>query len=203
MSENKQIRSVIYILATVALVIVAVIALVLMSAEEARQSASDAPGGDFVLNSNSGPVTLSQFRGKAVLLFFGYTHCPDVCPTTMTHVADALDLLSEKELEQVQPIFITVDPERDSAEHLAKYVGFFHPKLIGLTGRPEAIKEAARSFSVEYFVDRKADAGKGNYLINHTSYLFLLNGSGEVVDMMSSATTAEDIATALRKQISR
>jgi len=203
MSEQKQIRSVIYILATVALVIVAVITLVLMSAEEAGQPAADAPGGDFVLSSSSGPVSLKQFRGQVVLLFFGYTHCPDVCPTTMTNVAQAMDMLASDEQAKVQPIFITVDPERDTVEHLAEYVGFFHPKLIGLSGSMQQIREVAKTYSVEFFVDDDADAGKGNYLINHTSYLFLIDSSGKVADLMSSFTAPSDIAAAIRKHVSR
>lgn len=203
MSEQKQIRSVIYILATVALTIVAVITLVLMSAEEVRQPASDASSGDFVLSSSSGPVSLKQFRGEVVLLFFGYTHCPDICPTTLNHVADALDMLKPDELNQVQPLFITVDPKRDTAEHLGKYVKFFHDKIIGLSGTPEAIADVARSYSVEYFVDRNSAAESGDYLINHSSRLFLIGKNGDVADIMSSFTTPTDIAAALRKQISR
>jgi len=204
MSEQKQIRSVVYILATVALIIVAVITLVLMSAEEAGRPASDTRSDDFVLTSSSGPVSLKQFRGEVVLLFFGYTHCPDICPTTMSNVAAAMDLLTPDEQKSVQPIFITVDPDRDSPEQLAEYVAFFHPKIIGLSGSMQKIREAAKKYSVEFFIEHNGEATDGKqYLVNHSSYLFLIDRNGEVADMMSSFTTPADIATALRKHISR
>lgn len=202
MSDQQQMRSVIIVLMVVALLVSGSIAFFLLS-EADPESAGEPISGDFVLNSSAGPISLQQFRGQAVLLFFGYTHCPDVCPTTMSHVADALDLLSESEKRLVQPLFITVDPVRDTVEHLAEYVGFFHPKIIGLSGTEQQIRKAAELFSVQYFRDDWADAGKDNYYMNHTSYLFLIDPDGEVADMMSDHTDPKDIAAALRQYVSR
>lgn len=202
MSDQQQMRSVIIVLMVVALTISVSIALFLFSESDEKAPVRQR-GGNFVLNSVEGPVSLEQFRGQAVLLFFGYTHCPDVCPTTMTHVAGAMDLLSTEEQAQVQPLFVTVDPARDTVDYLAKYVAFFHPKLIGLSGSAAQIKKAAEAYSVQYFKDDLADAGKDNYYMNHSSYLFLINPDGKVADMMSDHTTPQDIATALRQYISR
>ncbi len=200
-AEKQQMRAVIMVLAVAGLLIASVIALALFSSN--TPDSTEMADGDFTLHSNKGPVSLSQFRGQAVLLFFGYTHCPDVCPTTMTNVADAMALLSKDEEARVQPLFITVDPARDTVEHLARYVGFFHPKLIGLSGSEHEIKAVAEKYSVEFFRDDQSDAGEGNYYFNHTSYLFLISQDGEVVDMMSEHTTPANIAQALRHYISK
>ncbi len=201
MSKQTQMRSVVIILIVIALVLAAIVSLFVAGSDEEAFD-SGRIGGDFVLHSNSGPVSLQQFRGKLVLLFFGYTHCPDVCPTTMNHVAEALDLLSEGERAKVQPLFITVDPMRDSVEHLSRYVAFFHPKIIGLSGSMDEIRQVAEKYSVEFFSD-EGDRQGDSYLVSHASYLFLINTQGEVSDMMSDHTAPADIAEALRRQIPR
>ncbi|MES0371343.1 MAG: SCO family protein [Mariprofundaceae bacterium] len=201
MSEQHQMRSVAMVLFAMALLVTAVVSLFVIGGEDINPD-TEHVGGDFTLQSSSGSVSLKQFRGKAVLLFFGYTHCPDVCPTTMSNLSETLDLLSEREREKVQPLFITVDPLRDSVEHLAKYVAFFHPKIIGLSGTTDEIKSVAQKYTVEYFKDgEESEADK--YLISHTSYLFLINPEGEVSDLMSDHTSPADIADALRQYISR
>ena len=202
MSDQQQMRSVIIVLMVVALLVSGSMALFILS-DEGHENTGEQINGDFLLDSISGPVSLQQFRGQAVLLFFGYTYCPDVCPTTMSNVADTMELLSDEEQMLVQPLFITVDPARDTVEHLAKYVSFFHPKLMGLSGSEKQIKKAAELFSVQYFRDEWADAGKDNYYLNHTAYLFLIDPDGRVTDLMSDHTTPKDIAAALRQVISR
>lgn len=152
---------------------------------------------DFTLRSADGDVALHDFQGQAILLFFGYTHCPDICPATMNHVAAALRLLTPAELARVQPLFITIDPARDSVAHLKEYVSFFHPKLLGLSGEMAQIERVVQSFDAQFFPD-EASAGDENYLLNHTSALFLVDSNGAIVDRMSQYTTPEDIAMALR-----
>ncbi len=206
MSDQQQMRSVMIVLVVVSLLLSGSIALLLLSGgDEVQESkgSSRQVGDNFVLNSNHGSVSLQQFRGKAVLLFFGYTHCPDVCPTTMSNVADAMALLTKEEQVFVQPLFVTVDPLRDTVEHLAKYVSFFHPKLIGLSGSEAEVRKAAEAFSVQYFLDDQADAGRDSYYMNHTSYLFLIDPKGKLVDLMSEHTSPADIADALRQYVSR
>jgi len=152
---------------------------------------------DFTLHAASGPVSLSDYRNQVVLLFFGYTHCPDVCPVTMNNVAIALRQLEARESDRIKVLFVTVDPLRDSAEHLAKYLEFFHPNIVGLTGSAQEIKKAASMYDVEFFIeDKKTDVA---YEVVHSSFLFLLNGDGKTSDIMSHHTKPEDIAIALRK----
>jgi len=201
MAEKNQMRSVAMILAAIFLMVVGVTALIVSLTDSGNSPMQvEKIGGDFTLQSSRGPISLSEFRGQAILLFFGYTHCPDVCPTTMSSVAEAMALLSSSEQSRVQPLFITVDPERDSVEHLGEYLSFFHPKIIGLSGNIAEIKKVAASYSVEFFKD-KATEIEDAYLISHTSYLFLINQKGEVVDMMSDHTSPVDIAKTLRQRI--
>ncbi len=101
----------------------------------AEPEAAEPPsGGDFTLHSKDGPVSLHDFKGKVVLLFFGYASCPDICPTSLAFSTKALNTLNEDELAQVQPLFVSIDPQRDSVDKMAEFVSFFHPGFIGLTG---------------------------------------------------------------------
>lgn len=154
-------------------------------------------GRDFTLQSSQGDVSLHDFQDQAVLIFFGYTHCPDICPNTMNHVAAALGQLQAEELARVQPLFITIDPSRDTVAHLKEYTGFFHPKLLGLSGDIEKIKQVARSFDAQFFID-EATANDENYLMNHTATLYLVDSQGRIADRMSQHTDPEHIAEALR-----
>lgn len=160
------------------------------------QGSNEKTNGDFTLTSSQGLVSLHDFRGKAVLLFFGYTHCPDICPATLHHVGEAFDLMEPAELANAQALFITVDPERDTPAHLAEYVRFFHTGIIGLSGSVEDIRRVARSYGVEFFREGKDG---GDYQVIHTSRLFLINTAGGIADMMSHKTSPEDIATAVRR----
>lgn len=165
---------------------------------------ADSAGGtrDFTLQAATGPVSLHDFKGQAVLLFFGYTHCPDVCPTTMNHVASALKMLRPEEMARVQPLFITIDPERDTVEHLKEYTAFFHPKLLGLSGDMAKIEAVLKSFDAQSFPDEET-ANEENYLLNHTSALFLVDSNGNIVDRMSQHTAPVDIAVTLRKFLAK
>ena len=115
-------------------------------------------GGPFELIDHTGkPRTERDFRGKLMLVYFGFTYCPDICPTDLQAIGQTLDKLGA-EADSVQPLFITVDPERDTAQHLAEYVPMFHPRLIGLTGSAEAIRKAADAYKVYYAkVDPRKD----------------------------------------------
>lgn len=142
--------------------------------------ASDVTGSyrqaDFHLTDHNGkPRSLSDFRGKAVVLFFGYTHCPDVCPTTLAKLAHTMRLLG-KDAERVQVLFITIDPERDTREILAQFVPAFDPAFLGLYGDARATADAAKGFRVEY---RKTPAKKG-YFMDHTAFIYVIDTRGRV-----------------------
>lgn len=157
-------------------------------------------GGDFTLvNQDGETVTDNDFRGKAMLIYFGFTYCPDICPTALQQMAYALDQLSEDERGRIQPILITVDPERDTPEALAAYVDSpaFPESLIGLTGTPEQIAEVAGEYRVVF---RQTEEGQddGSYLVDHTSFIYLMDSRGEFVTVFSHSHTPQAIADALK-----
>ncbi|MDH4234524.1 MAG: SCO family protein [Gallionella sp.] len=145
---------------------------------------------DFRLTDHNGKTrTLADFRGKAVALFFGYTHCPDVCPTTLADLAQAMSKL-DKDADRVQVLFITVDPERDKPEMMAKYVPAFHPSFLGLYGDAQATAQAAKAFYVGY--EKRAttsgynmDHGVGTYLIDPNGKVRLRAPLGQRADWLA------------------
>ncbi|MCH8030069.1 MAG: SCO family protein [Candidatus Dadabacteria bacterium] len=131
----------------------------------------------FTLKAHNGEtVELSDFRGKAVLMFFGFTNCPDVCPTTMRRLNEVMDLLGELR-SRVRVLFITVDPERDTVERLREYVTYYGEEFLGLTGTMEDIEHVASSYHV-FFARADEDDSKSGYLMNHTSSVFLITPGG-------------------------
>jgi len=152
--------------------------------------------GSFALNSAAGPVSSKQMRGKVGIIYFGYTHCPDVCPDTLGRIGAALKLLDERQLARVMAVFITTDPARDSPELLASYVRHFDSHLIGLSGDADSIAAAARSYLAGY---RKADDDKrGNYMVTHSSYIIIVRPDGQIAEFMSHTTSPDKIAEAIR-----
>ncbi|CRI64770.1 SCO1/SenC-like protein, putative copper metallochaperone [Thiocapsa sp. KS1] len=154
-------------------------------------------GGDFILDSASGPVDLAALRGDVVLIYFGYTWCPDICPTNLVLIAAALKALTPEELERVHVLFVSVDPERDSAERLAEYSGYFHPKILGLTGTPEQIAEVAKLYGAAYRRTELADSAMG-YVVDHSAYSYLVDPQGRLVRNLDHATPSAEIVAAIR-----
>ncbi len=140
----------------------------------------DKPAKEFCLtgwdNGKEKRICLSDFKGKVVLMFFGYTHCPDVCPTALQTLSKTMKLLSEEERKKVQVIFISVDPERDTPEVSQKYAQFFYPTFIGLTGTPEEIKKVAKDYMA--FYKKVKGQSEGGYLVDHTAYIYLITPDG-------------------------
>jgi cytochrome oxidase Cu insertion factor (SCO1/SenC/PrrC family) len=132
---------------------------------------------DFALTDHTGRrVTEADFAGRWQLVFFGFTYCPDICPTTLAYMASVLDLLGDK-ADRVAPLFVTVDPTRDTPEVMAAYVAAFHPRLIGLTGTDAEVAAAAAAFRVYYERMDQADAPDG-YLMAHSGYIYLMTPEG-------------------------
>jgi cytochrome oxidase Cu insertion factor (SCO1/SenC/PrrC family) len=156
-------------------------------------------GGPFNLIDHTGRRRAdAEFRGKFLLVYFGYSYCPDVCPTDLMAIAAAMDLLGPVGRD-VQPLFITIDPERDTVEHLADYVTAFHPSLIGLTGTPEEIRKLALAYKVYY---AKVEAPDGSdYAIDHTGFVYLVGPDGQFVGFFPPNTTAERLANIIRQQL--
>jgi cytochrome oxidase Cu insertion factor (SCO1/SenC/PrrC family) len=157
-------------------------------------------GGPFSLIDQTGrPVTDADYRGRYLLIYFGYTYCPDVCPTELQVMSAALDQLGPKG-DQVQPVFITVDPERDTASQLAEYVAQFHPRMAGLTGTPEQIAAAARAYRV-YYSKAPGKAGDGYYTMDHSSFVYLMGPDGRFLEAFAHGTTADQMAQAIRNRL--
>lgn len=135
-------------------------------------------------------VTNEDFRGRFQLISFGYTYCPDVCPTTLVEMAAILKQLGEQ-AERVQPIFITVDPERDTGKVLQTYTEFFDPRILGLTGSPALVRRAADNFKIRYAKVR--EPGNENYAVDHSAGMILLGPEGEFIKKFAFATPVDDI----------
>jgi cytochrome oxidase Cu insertion factor (SCO1/SenC/PrrC family) len=145
-------------------------------------------GGPFALIDHTGkPRTDEDFRGKLLLIYFGYSNCPDVCPADLMQIGLAVDGLGPAG-EAVQPLFITLDPDRDTAAHLADYVPLFHPRLIGLTGSVKEIRRAALAFKVYY---AKYPPDSPDYVVDHSSFVYLVDGAGKYIGFFPPGTTAD------------
>lgn len=146
--------------------------------------------------ANGQPVSLSDFRDKVVVLYFGYTFCPDVCPTTLSDMKQVMQMLGNK-ADDVQFIMISVDPERDSPEKLAEYVANFDPRFIGLTGTPEDVLAAATPYGV-IFEKHEGSAATG-YLVDHTATLNVIDKNGRLRLLFPFDADPKDIASDLKQ----
>ncbi|MEO5338315.1 MAG: SCO family protein [Magnetospirillum sp. WYHS-4] len=155
-------------------------------------------GGPFALTDHDGrAVTDADYRGRFMLIFFGYTFCPDVCPTNLSTVAQALDILGPA-AERIVPLFISVDPQRDTVEKLKEFVGHFHPRLVGLTGTNEQVVDAARKFRVYYAKVAQPGGGPDDYLMDHGAITYLMGPDGAFRAHFPHGTAPEQMAARLR-----
>ncbi|MGH7849203.1 MAG: SCO family protein [Thermodesulfobacteriota bacterium] len=142
-------------------------------------SSYDMKAPDFTLTNQDGEkVTLGDFKGKVVFMFFGYTHCPDICPVTLSTLNSVTNELGS-DRDKVQVLFVTVDPERDTQAEMKKYVTFFNKDFIGLTGTPEEIKNVSDSYHAFYM--KEGTGSEPGYLMGHTSSVYLINPKGRIV----------------------
>jgi protein SCO1/2 len=157
-------------------------------------------GGPFSLVTGDGKaVTDRDFRGKFMLIYFGFTFCPDVCPTSLNTMAEALDRLGAK-AARVQPLFITVDPKRDDPAAVRQYAAAFGPAMIGLTGTPAQVEAVARAYRV-YFRENRTGPGANDYTVDHSSMLYLMGPDGTFVAPIRAEQPPEAIAAALGRLI--
>jgi protein SCO1/2 len=158
-------------------------------------------GGPFSLIDHSGtPVTDTTYRGRMILIFFGFTHCPDICPTELQVMAEVLDRLGA-DAARVAPLFITIDPERDTPESLARYVDLFDPRIIGLTGTPEQIGAVARAYRVYYA--KVQPPGSTTYTMDHSSFVYLMDAEGRFAALFRHGTPAAEIAGTIAAHLRR
>jgi protein SCO1/2 len=186
-----------------------------VAANDAAESDSDEPsateliegllsgrapvGGPFELTDQTGHRrTDADFRGKLVVLYFGYTYCPDVCPTELQSISLALDRLGAA-AQVVQPLFITVDPERDTPARLADFVASFHPRLIGLTGSVAEIRKTAIAYRT--FFAKQSNAAPGDYAVDHTGFIYLVGRDGQYLGFLPPGLSPDAIADAIRTRL--
>lgn len=165
------------------------------------QPAALTVGGPFSLIDGDGkPVTDQTWRGKYMLVYFGYTYCPDVCPTTLTNVAAAMDKLGPK-ANEIQPLFITVDPARDTPAAVKQFAAAFSPRIIGLTGSAAQIATAAKEYRV-YYAKHVTGPGPNDYSMDHSSVLYLMGPDGKFIAPLRADEDGPEIAAALTKLVS-
>ena len=201
MAGNPPGRFVLFAVLLAGLVILGVGAFLALSLHETPRGAAgtllaSAIGGPFrLVDQNGKTVTDGDLKGKWSLVYFGYTHCPDACPTALNDIAIALDELGPQR-SAVRPVFITVDPERDTAEVLKAYVTSFDAPIMALTGTPEEIAQAAKEYRVYYA--KHPEAG-GDYSMDHSSVIYVMDPEGRFTASFTHENTPEDIAERLKK----
>jgi protein SCO1/2 len=161
-------------------------------------------GGPFELVNGAGEtVTAADFRGRYMLVYFGFTYCPDVCPTallTLTRALERLERAAPEKAARIKPVFISVDPARDTPAALRAYVDHFHPRLTGLTGSPEQVAAAAEAYRV-YYEKVPADGSAADYLIDHSAYTYLMGPEGRYLTHFEHGTEPRDMAAALERRV--
>jgi len=157
-------------------------------------------GGDFTLTSDGGPVSLEDFRGKIVPIYFGFTHCPDVCITSLSSIAAGLEIMTEEERSQIQPLFISIDPERDDPARVGEYARYFYPGMIGLTGSLEEVTKVAKSHFV-IFEKVPLEDSDMVYTMDHSSIFYVVGRDGVIRSMIHHGEKPQEIAKVLREAL--
>jgi protein SCO1/2 len=178
----------------------AALLLAACGADAPKFRSTDITGADFgrelaLTGADGRPRTLADFRGKAVVLFFGYTHCPDICPTTLADMAAVMKALG-KDAARVQVLFVTLDPERDTPEVLAKYVPAFDPGFLGLRGDAAATQRAAKEFRI--FYEKRPAGAPGAYTVDHSAQSYVFDTQGRLRLFVRQERIAQDLAEDLR-----
>jgi protein SCO1 len=165
------------------------------SAERGTNSAKF--GGPFTLTASDGSTkTDESFRGRWMLVYFGYTHCPNICPMTLSAISRALDTLGPLGAK-VQPVYITIDPERDTPKQMGEYTQAFDPKIVGLTGTPQAIAQVAKEYRV--FYQKVAGQTRDDYSMMHSSYIYVMDPNGQYVTLITQSEDPAAIAERVRE----
>lgn len=156
-------------------------------------------GGDFsMLDQNGEPFGPADLQGKLSLMFFGFTQCPDICPATLARTVAAWKELSERQRSQVQLVFVSFDPQRDTVEHLKEYLAFFDPAVIGLTGTPEQVATMARGYGVVYLQEQAEPGQEKDYLFSHSDFVYLMDQQGRVRKLFKSDFDSEELINDVR-----
>lgn len=159
-------------------------------------------GGAFALKDQTGQTrTDADFRGQLMLVYFGFTYCPDICPTDLQEIGLAMKALGERAAD-VQPLFVTLDPQRDTVEHLAQYVPLFHPRLLGLTGSIADVTKTADAYRV-YFKRVSTGPNAGDYTVDHSAFIYLMDRDGKYLEFFPPGTDAEKLVGMIKPYLIR
>jgi protein SCO1/2 len=157
-------------------------------------------GGSFELQDSQGKTWTDQdFKGKYLLIYFGYSYCPDICPMGLHNLSEALDILPKEDQGLIQPLFITVDPERDTQAHLKVYMENFHPKILALTGHADAVKQVMKAYKVYAARVNGDERGATDYLMDHSSIVYLMDPQGKYVAHFTHKTPPQEMAQGIQK----
>jgi len=201
---NNQSNKIVLAAMGVGLMIVLVLAVFLMTSDDTRNrgtgGADGVLGGEFTLNSVYGDISLSDYRGQVVMLYFGFVNCSQVCPISMAIMQRTMEQLTPKETAQVQVLLVSVDVDNDDAAKVAKYAQRFHPTFIGLTGTVEQIDHVIDEYGSYYSPTELKDIDESR-AFRHSSRYYIINREGELVDAMRHSTTPNELVARLRKII--
>lgn len=186
-----------YALIGIALLLACLLALAVFYRAGAVPDARLPAGADFVLQSADGVVDTKQLRGKVMLVYFGYTHCPDICPASLAAGGQALKALTADERSHVRLFMVSVDPERDSLKHLKEYTAFFHPEMVGVTGSAAEIAKLAQAFGAGYH--RQPAAADGSYAVDHTTATYVVDRDGRLSAVLALGESTDKIVSTIRK----
>lgn len=168
-----------------------------------EKNEATALGGPFTMTATTGTgttgktVTQETYKGKYMLIYFGYTYCPDVCPTGLTTLAQALNSLPAAKADKIQPLFVTVDPARDTLEQMTAYVAAFHPRLVGLVGTADQTAAIAKAYRVYYAKEKGKENDTEGYLVDHSAITYLMGPDGRFLSYFGHDTTPEEMAKKL------
>jgi len=172
--------------------------VLLAACSPAPQSGRPA-GADFLLQGPAGAVDSHDFRGKLMLVFFGYVNCPDVCPTSLAAMNEVMSGMTPEERAKIQPLLISVDPARDTPESLKNYAAYFHPSLIGVTGTPEQIATITKAFGAGYI--KQPVRADGGYAVDHSANTYLVGKDGKLAVTLPYGAPADDLRAAIRQAL--
>ena len=178
----------------------------MMMGTETNSSGTASIGGPFELvNQDGETVTQDDFKGKYMLAYFGYTFCPDVCPTELQVIGTALDMMPDDVSKEITPVFFTVDPTRDTVDAIAEYVPYFHERMVGLTGTVEQTSAAAKAYRVYYAksIPEGQPEDTDTYLIDHSSFVYLMDRDGKFIRHFSYGTSPEDMAKGVTEAVKK
>ncbi len=209
MSKNKDKFDTIVTVAVAAIFFAAILYVFLEGQNHSSTSQKQEPssientasiGGPFILTSHLGEtITDRSWPDQFLLIFFGFTHCPDVCPTELAKMKMAFEALPQKIQDKIQPLFITIDPARDDQDTLGAYVGLYHDKLVGLTGTQEQIDAVVNAYRV--YAQAQAPDENGYYVVDHSAFIYLMQPDGRLSDVFSHSTSVEELVSGIQRQV--